>query len=97
MESEVSLGDLITARIGDEQADFWIVRRGSIETVGQPTNVYNPEHIGVTIIRPEVLLPNYLFYAIQHVWLTGAFKSRATGTTDLVNIKVSDILGMKFS
>jgi len=92
----MKLGHLIELRTRQEDADFWITRRGSIKTVGKPSKEYNPESYGVKIkdSAKEVMIPNYLFYIIQHIYTQGYFKQVAVGSTNLVNIKASDILNL---
>lgn len=85
------LGNLITVKLNDEAADFWITRRGSIETVGSPSKEFNPESFGITVVRTDMLLPQYLFYAIQHLHGRGYFKPLAKGSLKLVGIRADDI------
>ena len=73
------------------EADFWIVRRGTEKAVGEPTYVFNPEHIGVKVISTDILLPEYLYYCMMHLHSSRRWESLATGTLSLVNIRVSDI------
>jgi hypothetical protein len=87
----VTLGDLCDIRVGMEDADFWIVRRGTPQAVGRPTNEYNPEHIGVKVTATDVLVPGYLFYMVQYLHMQGQFEQLARGTLRLVNIRTSDI------
>lgn len=75
-------------------ADFWIVRKGSADKVGTPIKEYSPEHIGVKVTRTDVLLPNYLYYAMEFMKTQGYFKNLATGTLALKNIKVDDVKNM---
>lgn len=96
-ESDLRLKDYITVTVGDENADFWMIRRGSLETVGQPTREFNPQHLSITVTDTDRILPDYLFYAMTHMWMQGAFKGMASGVTNLVNIRVSDIENLKFS
>ena len=90
-ESKISLKDVAEIKIKFPDADFWIVRRGSSKTVGQPTTEYNPEHIGVKVTATNVLDPKYLRYMIEYLWRSGKFSAIATGTTNLVNIRAEDI------
>jgi hypothetical protein len=93
------LGDCCTIKVGLEDADFWIVRRGSDKTVGQPTREYSREAIGVKVLRTDLLDPNYLYYLIQFLHSRGLFRQMARGTTTLVNIRVNDIarIPLRFS
>lgn len=92
--SELKLSDFADIKTKFEDADFWIVRRGSIKEVGKPTKEYNPEHIGIKVTSNQ-LLPDYLFYAIMHLHSIGYFGRLANGTTNLVNIKTSDITNIR--
>lgn len=85
------LGDLITVKLKDEDADFWVTRRGSLETVGKPTREYNPEAYGIKVVRTDVLLPDYLFYMFQFLQGKGVFKRVAKGSLKLVNITAEQL------
>lgn len=74
-----------------QEADFWITRRGSLKTCGKPTRQYNPEHIGVKVERTDLLLPDYLFLCFEWLHSQGIWEPLATGTLELVNIRVSDV------
>lgn len=89
------LGDLITVKVGNENADFWVIRRGSINTLGNSTHQYNPEHFGITVKRTDVLLPEYAFYMFQHLCASGYFKPKARGVLELKNILASDITNIE--
>jgi len=90
-ESTHTLKDFAIIKTNFNEADFWIVRRGSSKTVGQPTTEFNPEHIGVKVTATDKLDPKYLKYMIEYLWRSGRFAQIATGTTALVNIKAEDI------
>lgn len=85
------LGDLITVKLKDEDADFWVVRRGSLETVGKPVREYNPEHYGIKVTRTDLMLPDYLFYMLHYIHMQGVFKRVAKGTLKLVNITADQL------
>ncbi|MDQ1228423.1 hypothetical protein QE443_004684 [Pantoea ananatis] len=87
----MKLSDLATIRTNFSEADFWLVRRGSLKICGQPVRQFNPEHIGVKVIRTDILLPDYLFYCMHHLHSTGRWEPLTTGTLSLVNIRVSDV------
>lgn len=69
-----TLGDLVSVHLGKPDADFWVVRRGRSEDVGRPSREFNPEHFGVTVVRTDLLLPDYLFYMLS------TYTTRATST-----------------
>lgn len=89
----MKLGDLIKAKVGDQDANFWIIRRGDSSKVGKPTREFNPEHIGVTVVS-DTLDANYLYYMIQYLWMNGIFSKMAKGSLRLVNITVANILNI---
>ena len=96
-ESEMKLSAVATIRTNFPEAHFWIVRRGSKGSCGEPSRVFNPEHIGIRIDRVDLLLPDYLFYALKHVHSSGHGEQIATGTLSLVNIRVSDVRSIELS
>jgi restriction endonuclease S subunit len=89
-----TLGSMISVKLNDPDADFWIVRRGTIERVGSPTKEFNPENYGITVTSKE-MLPQYLFYALQNVHGQGYFKLLARGSIKLVGIRADDIKNIK--
>ncbi len=95
--NEMNLSDVATIRTNYPEAHFWIVRRGSAERCGEPVRVFNPEHIGIRVDRTDILLPDYLFYALMSIHQRGHWKEIATGTLSLVNIRVSDVRSIELS
>jgi hypothetical protein len=92
----MKLGDLTTIKTNFQNADFWIIRRGSINTVGKPTKEYNPEHIGIKVNSDQVV-PDYLYYWFMNFHNMGYWKEVATGTTNLVNIRAQDVKNIPLS
>ena len=86
-----TLGDVLRVGTNMEDADFWITRRGTIDTVGHPSKEFNKEHFGVKITNPEILDPRYAYYMMQHLAHSGHYRGLATGTTDLVSIRKEHI------
>ena len=95
--NEMKLSDVATIRTNFPEAHFWLVRRGSAERCGEPVREFNPEHIGIKVDRLDLLLPDYLFYALMNVHRGGYWKMLATGTLSLVNIRVSDVRHIELS
>ena len=93
----MKLCDLATIKTNFQEADFWLVRRGSAERCGEPVREFNKEHIGIKVHRTDILLPNYLYYALMHVHHTGHWQRLANGTLSLVNIRVSDVRSIELS
>ncbi len=93
----MKLSAVATIRTNFPDAHFWLVRRGSASRCGEPVREYNPEHIGIRIERTDLLLPDYLYYALMHIHQTGYWEKLATGTLSLVNICVSAVRSIELS
>ena len=87
----MKLKHIVDLSIDNPDADFWIVRRGSAKQVGRPTKEYSPEHIGVTLTRPDLVIPDYLFYVFEFLANQGASVELGEGTTNLKTIKIRDL------
>lgn len=87
----MKLSDVATIRTNFQEADFWIIRRGSLKTCGKPSRQFNAEHIGVKVVRTDLMLPDYLFICFEWLHSQGVWEPLATGTLELVNIRVSDV------
>ena len=85
------LGDLACIKTNFPDADFWIRRKGSEDTVGTVCKEFDPECIGVKVTATDVLDPSYLKYIIQYLQMRGYFKLAAKGTLKLKNITVADV------
>ena len=77
-------------------ADFWLQRKGDINSVGKPTKEFSQEHIGIKVEATDVFDPNYLFYVFQHLYSSGKLKAFARGTLNLQNITIRDIENISF-
>jgi choline kinase len=93
----MKLSDVTTIKTHFEDADFWLIRRGSISKVGKPVREYNPEHIGIKVTRTDILLPNYLYYWFMNLHNNKTWEQLANGTLSLVNIRVSDVRNIRMS
>lgn len=91
------LGDvcIISTNFGD--ADFWLQRKGSVDTVGTPTKVFNPENIGIKVVRTDILIPEFLYYMLTYYQSIGHFSKVSNGTLNLKNIRVEDIKDIKLT
>ena len=85
------LKDVAAIRLDFVGADFWLIRRGSLETIGQPTKTYSPYHIGVRVEQTGLILPDYLFYVFMHLHQSGQWRPLAHGTLELVHIRTDDV------
>lgn len=85
------LKDIAEVKTNFPDADFWLQRKGSIETVGKPTKTFSPENIGIKVVRTDVVDPNYLKYVFDYLFNSGAFKPLAKGTLNLQHLPLNAI------
>lgn len=76
------------------EADFWLLRRGDENTIGKPTKNFSEYHIGIKVNR-DVIVPDYLYYAIIHLHQNGFFKQFASGVTKLQHLQIHDVKNIK--
>jgi len=93
----MKLCDICTIKTNYKEADFWLIRRGLASRCGQPTRQFNKEHIGIKVNQTNILLPDYLYYALLNVHYQGHWERIASGTLSLVNIRVSDVRSIELS
>jgi len=72
-------------------ADFWLIRVHDEKTVGQPTQTFKPEYIGIKVERTDLLLPQFAYYLMMYLWQQGYWTERCHGTTNRKNIHVVDV------
>ncbi|MCE2597175.1 hypothetical protein K6Y31_20585 [Motilimonas cestriensis] len=93
----MKLSDIATIATNLQDADFWLVRRGSLKTCGKPSTTFNKEHIGIKVINTDLMHPRYLYYCFEDLHSRGVWEPLATGTLSLVNIRVSDVRQIELS
>jgi hypothetical protein len=91
------LSDLCEIKTNFGDADFWLQRKGSVDTVGTPTKEFNPENIGIKVIRTDILVPDYLYYILVYYQSIGYFSNISNGTLNLKNIRTEDIKNIRLS
>lgn len=91
----MKLNQLCTVQTNLPNADFYIVRSGSQNTVGKVTKEYNKDYIGIKVTRTDILIPDYLYYLLMNLHNQGYFKSISNGTT-LQHITTEDVGGIGF-
>jgi hypothetical protein len=89
----MKMSDVCKVGTGMADADFWIKRIGSSDTVGKPHKNLDMDDIGIKVIRTDILFPDYLYYVMMMFQMQGVFDSLAVGKiTKILTIKsVSDI------
>lgn len=87
----MKLKTFLDFKVNNPKADFWIIRRGNSETVGTTTREFSPDHIGVTITRPDLVLPDFMFYYMDYLAKVGALTSVSSGSGTLRQINIKDL------
>jgi len=93
LASPLKLGGFCEIKTNFEDADFWIIRKGSKESVGSVVKSFEPQHIGVAV-RPaakSVLDSNYLYYVLMNIHAQGAWERLSSGSLNLKHITTNDI------
>ena len=85
------LSDLFLFKICDIHADFWLVRSSTVDYVGDPVRNFSPDYIGVTVKDRSIILPDFAFWQFKELYRKGVFKRMATGSIQLVHIRISDL------
>lgn len=70
----MTIGDLCEFKTNYQEADFWMIKKGSKKDIGKPVETFSPEYIGVKVIRTDVLYPKYLYYAFLNMYNQGVFE-----------------------
>ena len=98
--NELKLKQVALVKTNFPEADFWLQRRGSKETVGKVSRIYsNPEDIGIKIKSDylSVIDPRYLSYVFEHLFNEGVFHNLSQGTLKLQHIRVRDVENIPMS
>ena len=77
------------------EADFWIIRKGAEGKVGTPVEQFEEQHIGVRVIRTDLVLPKFFYYAVMYLHQKGYFRRLAKGTLSLKHITVNDVKSIR--
>ena len=90
---------LIQIRTGlsDDQADFYLMRRGCETVVGRPMDAWehSHHHWGVTV-RPGISFTvDHVRRMLEYTWCAGHFRRQAVGTLNLKHICKRDLLGVE--
>lgn len=87
----MKVSDVATVKTNYLKADFWLIRRHSRDVVGLPVNTFNPEHIGIKVVRTDLVDPAFFIHTFNHLHGQGVFALLAKGKTDLAQITTSDV------
>ena len=71
------------------EADFWLINKGSCESLGKPVKQYEPFLTGIKC--PVLILPDYGFYLCLYLHQMGLWKHYSIGSTNYKNLRLSDV------
>jgi len=91
----MKLNQLCTVQTNLPNADFYMIRSGSQNTVGKVTKEYSKDYIGIKVTRTDLLVPDYLYYLLMNLHNQGYFKAISNGTT-LQHITTQDVGSIAF-
>lgn len=78
----MKLGDLCTVSRGFAGADFWLDHK-----TGKPTKEFAERLIGIRVERKDILVPQYLFYVMEHLSNSGMFNRLPPSVERVKNIQ----------
>ena len=88
---------LIQIRTGlsDDQADFYLMRRGCSTVVGRPMDAWehSHHHWGVTVLPGYTV--DHVRRMLEYSWCAGHFRRQAVGTLNLKHICKRNLLGVE--
>ena len=71
------------------EADFWLINKGSLQSLGKPVREFQPYYTG--ILCPALIHPNYGYYLCLYLHSIGTWNSYGHGTTNLCHLRISDM------
>ena len=77
------------------EADFWLIRKGDEETVGKPVKKFVPQHIGIKVIKTDILDSKYLYYVFEYLYSSKELIKYTKGVLNLKHIIIDDIKNLK--
>jgi hypothetical protein len=94
-ENGYRLKDLAEVGTNFEDAHFWLIRKGTPDAIGTPTKEFKDEHIGIGVVRTDIINPDYLYYALMNLQMQGYWREHARGMLKLVSIRTEDVKNIR--
>jgi hypothetical protein len=70
-------------------ADFWLINKGSVNDLGKPVKQFEPYYTG--ILCPALILPEYGYYLCVYFYQIGVWRQYGVGSTSYQSLRISDI------
>lgn len=71
------------------EADFWMVNKGSAETLGTITKEFEPHLTGIKC--PPMIVPQFGYYLCEYIKQQGVWAAHAKGSINLKHLRITDI------
>ena len=78
-----TLGDLAKIQKNMKRADFWL------KPDGEPTRTFNKKLIGIKIRRTDLLLPEYAFYMMMHIYVMYSWPTHIVNVQDVRSLPIA--------
>jgi hypothetical protein len=72
-----------------DDADFWLVNKGSLKDLGNPVKQFQPYYTGLKC--PVLIWPDYGYYLCVYFQQIGVWRRCGVGSTNYKNLRISDI------
>jgi len=95
ISTNLRLKDVAKISINMKNADFWVTRKGTPDNIGGVSKEFNKDSFGIKVTRPDIIDPDYLYYAMMNIHQQGHYKNLGSGTTKLVSIKIDNIKNIR--
>lgn len=87
----MKVADVCEVKVNFVEADFWLIRSHSREEVGRVVKHFNPDFIGVRVVKRELFIPSYVAFICSFHHGRGVFALAAKGSLNLVHISVETV------
>ncbi|MEO9124762.1 MAG: hypothetical protein ABI262_08765, partial [Microcoleus sp.] len=71
------------------EADFWLINKGSVQSLGKPVKVFEPFLTGIQC--PATIEPRYGYYLCVHLHSIGTWSEHSRGSINLQHLRIRDI------
>lgn len=97
----MKLRDFCEIKFDIEDADFYIIAKGSENQIGKPSiqNNETKNKIGIKVINRELIDPKYLYYLFEHLFQSKFWSENGLvyGSLNLKNLRLEDVRNLKFN
>lgn len=96
----MKIKDFCEVKFNFEDADFYIIAKGSENQIGKPSigNEESKNKIGIKVINKELIDPKYLYYLFEYLFQSKFWSENGLiyGSLSLKNLRLEDVKNLKF-